>query len=94
MAYHLGASFVPVRKAGKLPWAVAREEFVLEYGVDKLEVHRDAIHPDERILIIDDVLATGGASSATARLVETLGGDIVGIGVLIELTALDGPRHA
>ena len=90
VAYHLGASFVPVRKAGKLPWAVAREEFVLEYGADKLELHRDAIHPDERILIIDDVLATGGTSAATARLVETLGGDIVGIGVLIELTALDG----
>ncbi len=90
VAYHLGASFVPVRKAGKLPWAVVREEFLLEYGADKLELHRDAIHPDERILIIDDVLATGGTSAATARLVETLGGDIVGIGVLIELTALNG----
>jgi len=90
VAYRLGAGFVPVRKAGKLPWAVAREEYVLEYGTDKLEIHRDAIHPDERILIIDDVLATGGTASATARLVEVLGGTIVGLGFLIELDALGG----
>ena len=67
-------AFVPVRKAGKLPWAVVREEYQLEYGRDKLEIHRDAIHPDERILVIDDVLATGGTAAATARLVEALGG--------------------
>ncbi len=90
IAYRIGAAFVPVRKAGKLPWAVAREEYQLEYGTDKLEVHRDAIHPDERVLIIDDVLATGGTAEATARLVHTLGGDIVGIGVLIELSDLGG----
>ena len=59
VAYTLGAGFVPVRKAGKLPWAVDREEYELEYGRDKLEIHRDAIHPDERIVVIDDVLATG-----------------------------------
>ena len=64
-----------MRKAGKLPWAVVREEYQLEYGADKLEIHRDAIHPDERVLIIDDVLATGGTAAATARLVEALGGD-------------------
>ena len=90
VAYRLRAGFVPVRKAGKLPWAVAREEYELEYGTDKLEIHRDAIHPAERVLIIDDVLATGGTAEATARLVHTLGGDIVGIGVLIELADLGG----
>jgi len=90
MAYRTGAGFVPVRKAGKLPWAVVREEYALEYGTDKLEIHRDAIHPGERIVIIDDVLATGGTAAATARLVETLGGVIVGIGVVIELDDLNG----
>ena len=90
VAYRLGASFVPVRKAGKLPWAVVREEYQLEYGSDRLEIHRDAIRPDERILIVDDVLATGGTAAATCRLVEALGGSIVGIGILIELSALDG----
>lgn len=90
IAYRLGAGFVPVRKAGKLPWAVAREEYTLEYGSDKLEIHRDAIHPDERILVIDDVLATGGTAAATARLVEALGGSVVGIGFLIELADLGG----
>ncbi len=90
VAYTLGAGFVPVRKAGKLPWAVAREEYELEYGRDKLEIHRDAIRPDERILVIDDVLATGGTASATARLVTALGGDIVGLGFLIEVADLGG----
>jgi len=90
VAYRLGAAFVPVRKAGKLPWAVAREEYQLEYGTDKLEIHRDAIRPAERIVVIDDVLATGGTASATARLVRTLGGDVVGLGFLIEITALGG----
>jgi adenine phosphoribosyltransferase len=90
IAYRLGAGFVPVRKAGKLPWAVAREEYELEYGRDKLEIHRDAIRPDEHILVVDDVLATGGTAAATARLVEVLGGQIVGLGMLIEITALGG----
>lgn len=90
VAYRLNAGFVPVRKAGKLPWAVAREEYELEYGTDKLEIHRDAIHPDERILVIDDVLATGGTAAATARLIETLGGEIVGLAFLLEITALGG----
>jgi adenine phosphoribosyltransferase len=90
VAYRLGASFVPVRKAGKLPWAVVREEYQLEYGVDKLEIHRDAIHPDERILVVDDVLATGGTAAATCRLIEELDGAIVGLGMLIELSALGG----
>lgn len=90
VAYRIGAGLVPVRKAGKLPWAVVREEYELEYGSDKLEVHRDAIHPGERILIIDDVLATGGTAAATARLVETLGGVIAGLGFVIELDELGG----
>jgi adenine phosphoribosyltransferase len=90
IALHLGASFVPVRKAGKLPWAVVREEYVLEYRAEKLELHRDAIRPGERVLVIDDVLATGGTAAATCKLVETLGGSIVGLGVLIELVSLGG----
>jgi adenine phosphoribosyltransferase len=90
VAYRIGAGFVPVRKAGKLPWAVVREEYELEYGSDKLEIHRDAIHPGEQILIVDDVLATGGTAAATSVLVETLGGVIAGLGFVIELDALGG----
>jgi adenine phosphoribosyltransferase len=90
VAYRIGAGFVPVRKPGKLPWAVVREEYELEYGTDKLEIHRDAIHPGERILIIDDVLATGGTAAATATLVETLGGVIAGLGFLLEIDDLGG----
>lgn len=90
VAYRAGAAFVPVRKAGKLPWAVAREEYSLEYGHDQLEIHRDAVTPGERVLIIDDVLATGGTASAALRLVEGLGGVVVGLGFLIELLDLNG----
>lgn len=90
VAYRMGAGFVPVRKAGKLPWAVVREEYELEYGTDKLEMHRDAVHPGERILIVDDVLATGGTALATATLIETLGGVTAGLAFLLELADLDG----
>jgi adenine phosphoribosyltransferase len=90
VAYRLGAGFVPVRKAGKLPWEIEREEYVLEYGTDLLEVHRDAIGRDERVVIIDDVLATGGTAAATARLVERLGGELVGFGFVVELAFLAG----
>ena len=93
VAYRMGAGFIPVRKAGKLPWAVVREEYQLEYGSDKLEIHRDAIHPGERILVIDDVLATGGTAEATCRLVEALGGIVVGLGFLLELTDLGGRQR-
>ena len=93
VAYRMGAGLVPVRKPGKLPWAVVREEYQLEYGSDKLEIHRDAIHPGERILVIDDVLATGGTAAATARLVETLGGVVSGLGFVIELDDLGGRAH-
>lgn len=90
VAYRLGAGFVPVRKAGKLPWAVAREEYTLEYGTDKLEIHRDAIRPGERVVIIDDVLATGGTAAATLNLVKALGAHVVGMGFIIELPGLGG----
>ena len=90
VAYRMRAGFVPVRKAGKLPWAVVREEYSLEYGNDKLEMHRDAIRPAERVLVIDDVLATGGTAAAVCRLVEALGGHVVGLGFLIELGHLGG----
>jgi adenine phosphoribosyltransferase len=93
VAYRVGASFVPIRKAGKLPWAVAREEYALEYGTDKLEIHRDAIHPGERVLVVDDVLATGGTASAAVKLVEGLGGVVVGLAFLIELAFLHGRQR-
>ncbi|HVF75038.1 MAG TPA: adenine phosphoribosyltransferase [Acidimicrobiales bacterium] len=90
VAYRLGAGFVPVRKAGKLPWSVEKQEYVLEYGTDSLEVHSDAVAPGERALVIDDVLATGGTAEATVRLVEKLGGEVVGLGFAIELGFLGG----
>jgi adenine phosphoribosyltransferase len=90
VAYRLGAGFIPVRKAGKLPWAVAREEYQLEYGSDRLEIHRDAIGTGERVLIVDDVLATGGTAGATVRLIEGLGGVVAGLGFMIELADLGG----
>lgn len=90
VAYRFEAGFVPVRKAGKLPWEIERQEYELEYGTDLLEIHRDAVRPGERVLIIDDVLATGGTAAATARLVDKLGGVVVGFGFLIELAFLSG----
>jgi len=92
VAYHFGAGFVPVRKSGKLPWETEREEYSLEYGTATLEIHQDSVRPGERVLIVDDVLATGGTARATARLVERLGGKVVGIACLIELTFLDGRK--
>jgi adenine phosphoribosyltransferase len=90
VAYHFGAGFVPVRKAGKLPWETESEEYELEYGTETLEIHRDSFHPGERVLIVDDVLATGGTARATAQLVERLGAKVVGISCLIELSFLKG----
>jgi adenine phosphoribosyltransferase len=90
VAYHFGAGFVPVRKAGKLPWETRSEEYELEYGTETLEIHRDAFSPGERVLIVDDVLATGGTAQATARLVEGLGAKVVGIAFLVELRFLKG----
>jgi len=90
IAYRHAAGFVPVRKAGKLPWEIEREEYELEYGTDLLEIHRDAIRPGERVLVVDDVLATGGTASATLRLAARMGAEMVGFAFLIELTALGG----
>jgi adenine phosphoribosyltransferase len=90
VAYHFGAGFVPVRKEGKLPWDTERQEYSLEYGTSVLEIHRDSIRPGERVLIVDDVLATGGTAKATASLVERLGGKVVGIACLLELGFLKG----
>ena len=92
VAYHFGAGFVPVRKAGKLPYRVEAEEYALEYGTATLELHADAIAPGERVLIVDDVLATGGTARAAARLVERLGGKLTGIATLIELSFLGGRK--
>ncbi|MBV8297421.1 MAG: adenine phosphoribosyltransferase [Acidimicrobiia bacterium] len=90
VAYRFGAGFVPVRKAGKLPWDIEREEYELEYGSDLLEIHRDGVRPGENVLIVDDVLATGGTASATVRLAERLGATVLGLGFVIELAFLHG----
>ncbi|MEY2461545.1 MAG: adenine phosphoribosyltransferase [Acidimicrobiaceae bacterium] len=90
VAYRFSSAFVPVRKAGKLPWEIERVEYELEYGTDLLEIHRDAVEPGDHVVIIDDVLATGGTAAATIRLVEKLGGTVVGLGFVIELGFLHG----
>ncbi len=90
LADRFGAGLVPVRKAGKLPWEIEQQEYTLEYGNDLLEVHRDAVAPGERVLIVDDVLATGGTAAAAATLVERLGGVVVGFAFVIELAFLGG----
>lgn len=90
LAYLLGTGFVPVRKPGKLPAETISFEYKLEYGTDKLEIHKDAIQPGQKVLIIDDLLATGGTMYAAAKLVEKLGGEVVGLGFLIELNDLNG----
>jgi adenine phosphoribosyltransferase len=90
VAYHFGAGFVPVRKKDKLPWSTQAAEYELEYGKATLEIHQDAVAPGERVLVVDDVLATGGTARATAQLVERIGGKVVGIACLIELGFLNG----
>jgi adenine phosphoribosyltransferase len=92
VALHLSSGFVPVRKPGKLPYLVEQEEYELEYGTDSVEIHKDAISSGERVLIVDDVIATGGTALATARLVERLGGDVAGLSFLIEISALGGMK--
>lgn len=91
IADRLGCGFVPARKPGKLPHRTVRVDYALEYGTDALEAHADAIRQGQRVLIIDDVLATGGTAAAAVRLVERLGGEIVGVGFVVEL-ALPGAR--
>jgi len=90
LAYRLNAGFVPVRKPKKLPSKTARVTYDLEYGTDSLEIHLDAIEPGQRVLIVDDLLATGGTMQATVQLVRQLGGEIVGLGFAIELDFLKG----
>jgi adenine phosphoribosyltransferase len=90
VAYRHAAGFVPVRKAGKLPWEIEQAEYELEYGTDLLEIHRDAINPGDQVLIVDDVLATGGTARATLSLVERLGGEVAGFAFFIELGFLHG----
>jgi len=92
LAYALGVGFVPIRKPKKLPSAVERMEYALEYGTDIIEIHKDAIQPGEKVLIVDDVLATGGTAAAAARLVEKLGGKVAALSFVIELDFLDGRK--
>ena len=90
LAYRLGAGFVPVRKPGKLPAATVRVTYALEYGTDALEIHKDAIQPGQKVLIVDDLLATGGTAAACVKLVSELGGTVAGVGFAVELTFLNG----
>ena len=90
LAYRLGAGFVPVRKPGKLPAATVKVTYALEYGTDALEIHKDAIQPGQKVLIVDDLLATGGTAAACVKLVGELGGTVAGVGFAVELTFLNG----
>lgn len=90
LAYEMGIGFIPVRKPGKLPYEVERISYSLEYGEDAMEIHKDAIKKGDRALVFDDVIATGGTAKATCELVERLGGRVVGVCFLIELTDLKG----
>ena len=92
VAVRIGAGFVPVRKPGKLPWTVVSESYTLEYGTDTLEIHADAVGEGDSVVIVDDVLATGGTAAATIRLVESLGAKVAGLVFLIELPALGGRK--
>jgi adenine phosphoribosyltransferase len=89
-ALALGVGFVPARKGGRLPWQTVQETYELEYGSDRVEMHRDAVRPADRVLIVDDLIATGGTASATAALVRRMGAEVVGLSFLIELVFLKG----
>jgi adenine phosphoribosyltransferase len=93
LAYKLGAGFVPVRKKGKLPAAVYSIEYALEYGTDCLEVHQDALPPGSKVLIVDDLIATGGTAAATAKLIQQIGCELVGFGFILELKDLQGRKY-
>jgi adenine phosphoribosyltransferase len=93
LACALNAGFVPVRKPGKLPYRTRRQSYQLEYGTDALEIHEDAIQKGDRVLVVDDLLATGGTAAATVALVEGLGGLVAGLGFVIELSFLDGRKR-
>ena len=93
IANRLHAGFIPIRKAGKLPWRVVSHSYKLEYGTDQLDIHQDAVAPSDRVLIVDDVLATGGTAAAAVELVRKLGGQVIGVQVLIELSQLGGRQR-
>ena|SRR6202171_6043499 len=93
VAQRLGAGFIPIRKPGKLPWTKKRNEYVLEYGTDALEIHDDAVVSGEKVLLIDDVLATGGTAAAAAELLRDCGAELAGMGFLIELDFLEGRKR-
>ncbi len=93
VALALNSGFAIARKAGKLPWDTVSESYDLEYGTEQIEMHRDAIRPDQNVLLIDDVIATGGTAAATVKLVQRMGGKVVGGSFLIELTALAGRKR-
>ena len=90
LAYAMGKGFAPVRKKGKLPWETLSGEYELEYGTDTLEIHKDAVEPGQRVLVVDDLLATGGTIAATIDMVEKLGGQVAAVVFLIELTYIPG----
>lgn len=90
VAYAMGIGFVPIRKPGKLPYDTMKVEYDLEYGTDSLEIHKDSIKPGQRVAVVDDLLATGGTVSAVAKLVEEVGGEVVSLDFVIELTDLNG----
>ena len=92
VAYRLGAGFVPARKQGKLPWSTLGADYELEYGAERLEVHSDAVTAGDRVLIVDDVLATGGTAKAACDVVRELGAEVTGVGVIIELAFLEGRK--
>lgn len=93
VAHRLGAGFIPIRKPGKLPWSTVSAAYELEYGIDTLEIHEDAVGPGDRVLLVDDVLATGGTAAAAASLIEGAGATLVGCSFLIELDGLGGRSH-
>jgi adenine phosphoribosyltransferase len=92
VARQLGAGFIPIRKPGKLPWTKRRHEYILEYGTDVLEIHDDALCAEDRVLIVDDVLATGGTAAAAVQLVYDCGAELIGAAFVIELTFLEGRK--
>jgi adenine phosphoribosyltransferase len=93
LAYKLGVGFIPVRKPGKLPASVHAVDYELEYGMDRLEVHQDALPPGSNVLIVDDLIATGGTAAATAKLVQQIGCELIGFGFIIELQELQGRKN-
>jgi adenine phosphoribosyltransferase len=93
LAYKLGAGFIPVRKKGKLPAAVHSIDYELEYGTDSLEVHQDALNPGSKVLIVDDLIATGGTAAATAKLIQQIDCELLGFGFIIELRELQGRKY-